>query len=258
MKLTTTAFLLTTLLFIGCKTNTENNVAAPTQNVVVEQSPAEILLSETLKAHGGDLYNSAHFEFTFRGNQYSFNNSENGFVYTVNKDVEGQSVFDRLENESFSREADGTVLELSEKDESKFSASLNSVIYFATLPYKLKDPAVNLALGKPVTIKDKNYKVLLVTFQEEGGGTDHDDEFAYWINDNTKRIDYLAYNYKVNKGGVRFRSAFNTRVVEGIVFQDYINYKAEVGTPLEELPALYEEDMLEQLSIIATEDVKAL
>ena len=71
-------------------------------------------------------------------------------------------------------------------------------------------------------------------------------------------MDYLAYNYKVNGGGVRFRSSYNRRNVGGIIFQDYINYKAEVGTPLKDLPTLYENDKLKEVSRIDTENVKLI
>jgi hypothetical protein len=54
-----------------------------------------------------------------------------------------------------------------------------------------------------------------------------DDELHYWINKDTHKIDYLAYSCQVNDGGVRFRSAFNTRVA-GVTFQDYINYEAQL------------------------------
>jgi hypothetical protein len=41
---------------------------------------------------------------------------------------------------------------------------------------------------------------------------------------------------------VRFRTAFNTRVIDGLTFQDYINYEAPIGTPLKDLPKLYEQE----------------
>jgi hypothetical protein len=54
---------------------------------------------------------------------------------------------------------------------------------------------------------------------------------------------------------VRFRTAFNTRVIDGLTFQDYINYEAPIGTPLKDLPKLYEQGKLKELSKILTEDV---
>jgi len=104
-------------------------------------------------------------------------------------------------------------------------------------------------------VKNVLYEVIEVTFDKEGGGKDYDDEFYYWINRETYLIDYLAYNYQVGKGGVRFRSAYNKRNIAGITFQDYINYKAPVGTPISELPSLYESDKLIELSRIETENI---
>ena len=59
----------------------------------------------------------------------------------------------------------------------------------------------------------------------------------------------------MNGGGVRFRSAYNSRNVGGIIFQDYVNYKAEMGTPLGDLPKLFEQGRLKELSKIDTENV---
>ena len=132
------------------------------------------------------------------------------------------------------------------------------MVYFATLPHKLKDPAVNKSYKGTTTIKGKTYHVLQISFNEEGGGVDHEDIYHYWINTETNYIDYLAYNFIVNGGGVRFRSAYNPRTVDGIRFQDYVNYKAPKGTPLADLPGLLEKGELKQLSLIETEEVKNL
>jgi hypothetical protein len=79
------------------------------------------------------------------------------------------------------------------------------VIYFATLPYKLQDASVNRKFIEE-TIKDKQYDVVGVTLVRSGG-KDFDDEFHYWINKQTHKVDYLAYSYRTNDGGVRFRTA---------------------------------------------------
>jgi len=141
------------------------------------------------------------------------------------------------------------------KEANAISGGLNSVIYFATLPHKLNDKAANVAYIGQKKVKNVLYEVIEVTFDKEGGGKDYDDEFYYWINNETNLIDYLAYNYQVGTGGVRFRSAYNKRNIAGITFQDYINYKAPLGTPLSELPSLYERDKLIELSRIETENI---
>ena len=73
-------------------------------------------------------------------------------------------------------------------------------------------------------IKGESYHQIKVSFQIENGGEDFEDEYLYWIDVNTFEVDYLAYNYITDGGGVRFRSAINKRRVDGLLVQDYINY----------------------------------
>jgi len=245
------------LLFSACKSS-ENSSQSSKDISNPEQSIADNILAQSIKAHGGEKYNTAHYSFTFRKKQYTFENNNDQYEYKVISTKNGIRAENTLNNVGLTRTVNGKMESLDEKKITGYSGGLNSVIYFATLPYKLQDPAVNTKYIGETTIKEKNYHVLEITFDKVGGGKDHDDEFYYWINQDDFRIDYLAYNYAVNKGGVRFRSAYNTRIVDGILFQDYVNYKAEVGTPLAGLPKLYEQDALKKLSLIETEDVKSL
>lgn len=229
--------------------------SSPDNEEITELSPAEKLIQETVAAHGGEFYDQASYQFVFRDKEYRFTNDEDTYIYTMKVQTDSLNMEDKLDNGDFKRTIDGVEQELDQKQIDSYSESLNSVIYFATLPHKLTDEAVNPSLEGTIEIKGKSYEVLGVVFDEEGGGKDHDDQFMYWINSNTNEVDYLAYSYAVNGGGVRFRSAYNKRNVDGIIFQDYINYAAPVGTELVDLPALYEMDSLEEASRILTENV---
>lgn len=216
------------------------------------------LLAQAIGKHGGSLFDSAHYQFEFRGKTYSFFNHYARFVYTKRQHIETDTIVDSLSNEGFSRWINRVPQTLSDSDIIRFSESLNSVIYFATLPHKLTDPAVKSQHLGSQTIKDKVYEMVQVTFSAENGGKDFEDTYLYWINKNENTIDFFAYNYKVNGGGVRFRSAYNRRIIEGVYFQDYINYKAPVGTSLDTLAILFEKNGLEELSRIETEKVICL
>jgi len=72
--------------------------------------------------------------------------------------------------------------------------------------------------------KNSYYK-LKVTFDQDGGGDDFDDTYVYFFNKATFKPDYLAYDFHVNGGGMRFREAYNERYVNGIRFVDYNNMK---------------------------------
>jgi len=236
----------------------EVTAATPVAPAPITLSKSENIINETIKAHGGKLYETARYQFVFRDQIFQFKNDSSHSEYIKTYKKGDATIVDILKNGIFSRRVNEKPIELSEKAIASASESINSVIYFATLPHKLNDAAVNSRYIKNTVIKGKNYGVIEVTFNQEGGGKDHDDEYYYWINSTTKKIDYLAYNYSVNNGGVRFRVAYNKRVVKGITFQDYVNYEAPVGTALIDLPTLFEANQLKELSKIETENVVAL
>lgn len=245
---------LAIILLVSC--NTEKKLKKTEIKTEKEVNKGVTFINKAIQAHGGELYNSASYQFSFRNNQYSFTNTKESYKYTVlRKNKNNEAVLDVLSNTKFSRFINDKETTLSDKDNLRYSEALNSVIYFATLPYKLKDTSVNKNYIGKTTIKNKEYNVVEIYFNKEGGGKDFDDIYYYWINTTTNIIDYFAYNYKVNNGGVRFRSAYNKRNVGGIIFQDYINFKAPVETPLADLPSLFEKNELKEVSRILTENV---
>lgn len=106
-------------------------------------------------------------------------------------------------------------------------------------------------------IDGEKYYEIQVTFGEEGGGADHEDVYMYWINQRNFTIDYFAYKFYTDEGGIRFRKAYNPRTVSGLRFVDYENYKLEPweNVDLKTVDELFEAEKLELLSEIKTEDV---
>ena len=69
-------------------------------------------------------------------------------------------------------------------------------------------------------------------------------------------MDYLAYSFQVNGGGVRFREAYNPRTVGGIRFQDYVNYKHEnKDFPVQQLDQAFLNKELKELSRIELKNI---
>ena len=216
------------------------------------------IIASSIEVHGGKAYKTAQYQFVFRGKNYTFQNKNDLYNYTLTTNKDGHTILDEMNNKDFTRKVNGKKIELTAKQLSSYKEGLNSVIYFASLPYKLQDKAVNAEYVGTQIINDQVYSLVQVTFDKEGGGKDYDDTFMYWINKHSSTMDYMAYSYHVNGGGVRFRSAYNPRRVEGILFQDYVNYKADKETALKALPALWENGDLQELSRILTEEVESL
>lgn len=226
--------------------------------IAADKSKGELIVERCIASHGGDLYDSAKMEFRFRNGVYTFDNQPTGYVYTRSVSTDSTLVVDTMTNLDLVRYVDGERQAIDSEMEEKYTQSINSVIYFATLPHKLADPAVKKRFVSDLALEGMTYHVIEVTFSAEGGGQDHDDIFYYWIDSTDYKIDFLAYSYAVNEGGVRFRTSYNRRTVGGITFQDYVNYKADLGTPLVDLPKLWKDGMLKELSKIETEDIKEL
>ena len=221
-----------------------------------EQLSADEIINKTIAQAGGDKYKKATIEFKFRDNNYK--SVRSGGEFHLEREIQDSinNYKEIINNTGYQRYLNDTLVKVPDSMVVKYTSSINSVHYFAHLPYGLNDKAVNKKLVGDAEINGKPYYQLKVSFSQDGGGQDHHDEFLYWINKENFTIDFLAYKFHVNEGGLRFREAYNPRVIEGIRFVDYKNYTLEdFNTDLCGLDELFEEGKLELLSTIETEDV---
>ena len=221
----------------------------------VPSTKAEAIVSKAIEEAGGEKYDDAHIEFIFRKNYYTSDRKDGIFEFTrTRKDSLGNEVKDILSNDKVQRLVNGKEVKLSDSLASAIGESVNSVHYFVQLPYGLDGDAVAKELVGEDDINGKSYYEVKVTFEEEGGGVDHEDIYMYWIEKENYTVDYMAYRFFVNDGGIRFRVAVNPRVLKGIRFVDYENYKTDdLSTPLQLLDDLYLQDKLTKVSHIENE-----
>jgi hypothetical protein len=222
---------------------------------------AQQIVDRAIETHGGKRYENASVSFTFRGKDYSVTQQDGKKRYTRSfKDDSLGQVKDVLFNSvEFSRFVNGEKIEVSKEWAFRYTESVNSVLYFFQLPYGLNDPAVNKSYLGEVTVKGKPYHKVKITFGKENGGVDYQDHFIYWIHKEDYTVDYLAYSYATEETGTRFRQAINRRNVDGIIVQDYINFKpVEEGKLLEEHDTLFDTGQLKELSRIVNENVKVV
>jgi len=215
---------------------------------------AQEIMDKTIQAHGADLATNARLDFMFRGINYSVDRNDGNFTYVRSFQQGDKKVIDQLDNQGFTRHFNDSLVVLKDSMAQRYKSSVNSVIYFAQLPYGLDGDAVNLKLIGMDSIKDSNYYEIQVTFKEDGGGEDHEDVFVYWIDTQDFLIDYIAYSYCEDDCGFRFRESVNRRNLNGIIVQDYNNYKSSKQDPqLEDLDDAFEAGNLQLLSEIKIE-----
>ena len=167
------------------------------------------------------------------------------------------TLLDIKNGKDFTRSINNSLVPLADSTAQNFANSINSVHYFAKLPYGLNDEAVNKELLADETLFEKEYYKVKVTFNQQNGGEDFEDVYLYWIGKNDFKIDFLAYSFTINGGGYRFRKAYNERFVKAIRFVDYENYAPiNSNIHLDEIGRLFEAGKLKLLSKIELENVK--
>ncbi len=222
-----------------------------------EPLTANEIIDKAIEASCNGNCDFAEIQFIFRKMKYKSVRKGNQFQYERNFIDSTGNVRDVLSNNQFARYINDSLHIVGDSIARNYAENVNSVHYFAQLPYGLNASAAKKELLGEATIKGKEYYEIGVTFTEEGGGSDYEDNFVYWINKENFFVGYLAYNYAVNGGGVRFREAYNPRIVENIRFVDYNNYKPEsLETPLTDLDSLFQQNQLNLLSKIENEQVE--
>ncbi|MDP2687736.1 MAG: deoxyribose-phosphate aldolase [Aequorivita sp.] len=231
-------------LFISCKQE-------------AKQFTAQQIIDKTIENAGGENYGAATIEFTFRDTKYSSSRNNGNFELSRTFTDSLGEIHDVLTNTSFERLVNGTKLILPDSTASKYSNSINSVHYFVQLPYGLNEASVKKKLMGEAEIEGKKYYEIEVTFTQEGGGADHEDVYMYWIAQKDFTIDYFAYKFYTDEGGIWFRKAYNPRMVSGLRFVDYKNYKVKPweSVDLQTVDELFVAGKLELLSDIKTENV---
>lgn len=234
-------YLIAIIFFFGCKPE------------VKKELTAQEIIDKAIITSGVDKV--ANSEITFKFRDKSYKAIRNNGVYQLERSFD--SIKDALSNNGFQRFIDEKLVETPDSMKTRYSNSVNSVHYFSVLPFGLNDKAVNKKLLPSGKIKNKDYYKVQITFNEEGGGEDFDDVFIYWIGKEDFLLDYLAYSYHTNGGGMRFRELSEQCVKSGVRFVDYHNYKPlSKDITLINIDKAYEKNQLKKVSEIILKDIE--
>jgi hypothetical protein len=247
-------------IFTSCNPPDKQTGKSPTGRESLSRE--EKLISEAKEAQGSQNIYHQKIRFRFRDRTYTaYREPEGRFIYTraFREKESGDTIRDVLTQEGFYRMRNLAPDPISSKDSAAYSNSVNSVLYFALLPYNLDDPAVIAEYIGQSEIEGRVYDKLKVVFRKEGGGKDYEDEFVYWFEHETHTLDYLAYNYLTDGGGARFRKALNPREIGGIRFQDYINYRpVPDNRNVSRFDSLFLRGEMEEISRIELEGIQVM
>ena len=248
-----TSLLLLLFILVGCSSRKSEPETAAGANP--EKDP-QAIIDKAIARHGGAQFETLRVSFDFRDRHYEAVRQQGQYRYTRAFTDSTGRVQDVLTNNNLVRTINGQGQKLPAERVTAFTASVNSVIYFALLPFGLNDPAVRKEYMGTVTIQQNPYDKIKVTFAQAGGGADFQDEFLYYIHQKTNTLDYFAYTYATDGGGIRFRQAVNPREIKGIRFQDYINYEPTGAIDFGQIEQLFETGKLKEFSRIELENVK--
>lgn len=215
---------------------------------------ADGIIKKSIAFYGMDKLDGKTIDFDFREKHFTVKFNKDTFFYeSTFKDDSLGIIKDQLSNHGFAREQNGVIIPLSQKDSVKYAESLNSVVYFAFLPLKLNDNAVNAKVLRSVQIKGKEYNQVEVTFDPKNGGSHHNDVFYFWFDAGDNSMDYFAYG----AGGNRFRAMDGLINSNGLYLQNYVNLESDSTQKqdLKDFHILFEQDKLNTLSYIKLQNL---
>lgn len=222
------------------------------------------IVDRSIEHHGGDLYDAVDVEFTIRSRSGEFrvrSRRDAGVYRTVITETvdHGEQTAERVvdvSNDAVSLTLGGTVQDVSDSEQ-RWRDFASARTYFPFLPYRLNDPSVaKRDLGLETWDGRQLHKVL-VTF-DTGSSTDASDQYLYWFDPETARLEQLAYSFGEGEGaGLRFRKLTNFRRVGGLLFADHENYGVDGRElPVTAITPAFVADEMEKVSTVLVEDLR--
>ena len=185
------------------------------------------IVNRSIEYHGGEVYRHSLSELQLcsKSGCYRVQARVDGGLYEIEAAgrVRGHDRRVRITNETVEAWQDEKVMEVA----GDLSQSLRNWVmaraYFVYLPFRLNDDSVlQQDLGIEVWNDRPLQKVKISFVAESSSGAD--DEFLYWFDPETARLEQFAYSFAGEPGGLRFRRAFNYRRVGGLLFFDQENW----------------------------------
>lgn len=200
----------------------------PTVGRTAASIPSSVpeIVSRSIEFHGGETFAGSESSLRICSKSGCFKVAAriNGGLYELEAEglVRGELRKVWISNDSVRLWLDGEERPVAEDAAQPLRNWVMSRVYFIYLPFRLRDPSVvHEDLGLEVW-DDRPLRKVKVSFVP-GSSAGAEDEFLYWFDPETARLEQFAYSFAENDGGLRFRRAFNYRRVGGLLFFDQLN-----------------------------------
>lgn len=188
------------------------------------------LVDRAIEHHGGELYRSSVTELEVCSksgcSQVRAEVDGDRFDYRVTGRTRGGERSVHWTNHSLEVRQEGELVPVALADAQGYKNWAMARIYFCFLPHRLDDPSVHQEALGTESWNGRALEKVKITF-EPGSSTDASDEYMYWLDAESGRVEQFAYSYEGNPGGLRFRRALDHRRVGGLLFFDQENLGAE-------------------------------
>jgi hypothetical protein len=242
-------------------------LAAVAQDAALPEPQRQLdIVDRSIEHHGGDLYDAVEVTFTIRSRSGAFDvtsRRDAGAYRTVITETvdQGERKAERVvdvSNDAVSVTVGGAAQDVAtEGTEQRWRDFASARTYFPFLPYRLNDPSVAKRDLGVETWDGRELHKVLVTF-DSGSSTDASDQYLYWFDPATARLEQLAYSFgEGERAGLRFRKLVNFRRVGGLLFADHENF----GVDGRELPVTavtpdFVDAEMERVSTVLVENLK--
>lgn len=233
-------------------------IVTPAQGATL-QSRVDIV-DRAIEHHGGEIYRHSETELDLCSKSGCFQVTArldgDRWAYTVSGKSGGSQLRVRSAHDALTIHRNGVEETVAADKEQRFRDWAMARVYFCFLPFRLNDPSVYKQDLGLVDWDGRRLHKVKVTF-EVGTSTDAGDRYMYWFDPETARLEYLAYSYDDNGGGIRFRRAIRHRRVGGLLFFDQENYGIDgPGLSVDAIDAAYVRDAMRHVSTVRLEDIQ--
>lgn len=223
----------------------------------VERLP---IVDRAIEHHGGEISAASESELDLCSLSGCFHlvvRIDGGlYDYDVRGEVRGTDRRVRATNDAVERWDGGEPVELDAEEARRARSFVDARVYFPFLPYRLNDPGVykqDLGLER---WGDRDLHKVKVTF-EPGSSSGAEDEYLYWFDPETARLEQFAYSFAGDPGGLRFRRGKSYRRVGGILFFDQENLGLnEEGLTVDQVTPEFVAERMKPISEVVLRDVQ--